>query len=156
MVIGFNDRSQTVSEGEIPNVDTFPLFLGVSNIRTAERLHIMTFRYQEASSTAIVEPLIAQINPDFDALFGSRDLPTDPIEVTIDLEAGEDTLPPLRVQIRNDFVAEPDECFSIRILPVDVMGRRELFTCNEDDTGATSFFCEHTVCITNDDGNILF
>ena len=156
MVIGFNERSQTVSEGEIPTVDIFFILLDVSNIRTAERVHTMTFRYQEASSTAIVEPVIDQINPNFDALFGSRGLPTDPIEETIDLEPGEDTLPPRRVQIRNDFVPEPNECFSIRIFTVDVIGRRELFTCNEDNTGATSFFCEHTVCIIDDDGKTLF
>ena len=156
MVIGFNIRSQTVSEGEIPNVDRFPVLLGVSNIRTAERLHIMTFRYQEASSTAIVEPLGSLSIRQFDALFGSRGSSTDPIEETFILLPGEDTLPLLTAQIINDFVPETDECFTIRILPVDVMGRRELFTCNEDNTGATSFFCEHTVCITNDDGNILF
>ena len=155
MVIGFNERSQTVSEGQIPNVDAFFIFLDVSNIRTAERLHTMTFRYQEASSTATVEQLGSQSNKKFDALFGSRDSSTDPIEETFILQPGEDTLPPLTVQIINDFVPEPDECFTICILPVDVERRRELFTCNEDNTGGTSFFCEHTVWIIDDDGKTL-
>ena len=152
MIIGFTERSQTVSEGEIEGVDSFPVSIGVSNVRTAERVHTMTFRYQESSSTATVEPLAQQTSSNFDALFGSRDQPTDPIQVTFDLEPEEDSIQPLTAQIINDFIAEPDECFNIRIFPVDVAGRRELFSCNEDDSGETSFFCEYTVCITNDDG----
>ena len=152
MIIGFTERNQTLSEGEIEDVDSFPFFIGVSNVRTAERVHIMTFRYQESSSTATVEPLTQPNISNVDALFGSRDLPLDPIQVMFDLEPEEDSIQSLTVQIINDFVAEPDECFNIRIFPVDVAGRRELFSCNEDDSGETSFFCEHTVCIEDDDG----
>ena len=37
-------------------------------------------------------------------------------------------------------------------LPVDVPGRRELFTCNEDDSGAINYFCQTEICIEDDDG----
>ena len=44
---------------------------------------------------------------------------------------------------------------SIRIFPVDIPGRRELFTCNEDVVGADNYFCEHTICIEDADGRFL-
>ena len=68
------------------------------------------------------------------------------------LEALEDTIPPLTAFIRDDLRPENEECFTIRILPVDVLGRRELFSCNDDDSGADNYFCEHTICIEDDDG----
>ena len=151
MVIGFTERSQTVSEGQEPGL-VFQLMLGVSTLRTAERLHSMVFRYQPSSSSAIVEPLIEQLNLNYDALFGSRSGPTDPIQEGRDLEWGASDIQPLFTLIRDDVIVEPDECYVIRIFPADIEGRRELFTCNEDSSGATSFFCEHTICIEDDDG----
>ena len=56
------------------------------------------------------------------------------------------------VAIRNDFIPEEKECFTIRIIQVDVPGRKELFTCKEDNAGADSYFCDHTICIEDDDG----
>ena len=58
--------------------------------------------------------------------------------------------------IRNDIIPEEIECYTIRIFPVDVPGRCELFTCNEDNAGADSYFCEHTICIEDDDGKCYF
>ena len=57
--------------------------------------------------------------------------------------------------IRNDFEPEDEECFSIRIIPVHILGRFELFSCNEDDSDASNYFCETTICIEDDDGGFL-
>ena len=54
--------------------------------------------------------------------------------------------------IRDDRRPEDRECFTIRIFIVDVPGRRELFTCNEDDSGADNYFCQTEICIEDDDG----
>ena len=155
MVIGFTEASQTISEGQNPNEDLFQLPILVSTLRTAERDHLLLFRVQESSSSATVEPIAQQQNTDFDALFGSRADQNDPIEELFLLPPDTSVIPPRATLIRNDFTAEPEECFVIRILAVDIEGRRELFSCNAVDSGATSYFCEHTVCITNDDGKRL-
>ena len=55
--------------------------------------------------------------------------------------------------IRNDFRPEYEECYSIQISPIDL---KEVFMCDFVDTSSTppmSFFCEHTICIEDDDGN---
>ena len=153
MVIGFAERTQTTSESIVlSGEDIATVLIPLATLRTAEREHPMVFRLQTSSSTATVEP-IGTMATSFDAIFGSRDNIDDPIEELFFLEALEDTILPLRTFIRNDFTAENTECFTIRVFPVDVPGRRELFTCNEDDVvGATNYFCEHTICIEDDDG----
>ena len=61
---------------------------------------------------------------------------------------------PLLTAIRNDFVLEDGECYSIQITPIDIPGLRESFICNYVDRSAIppkSFFCEHTICIEDDE-----
>ena len=153
MVIGFTERSLTVSEGIAPPwYDVFPLLIEVATLRTAEREHPMVFRIQEATSSAIVEPIGDAVNQLFDATFGTRDNIDDPIEELFVLEALEGIIPPRTTFIRNDLRPEDEECFTIRTFPVDIPGRRELFTCSEDDAGESSYFCHHTICIEDDDG----
>ena len=152
MIIGFTERAQNVSETYAQGVDLLQLPIHVATVRTAQREHPMVFRVQDFMRTAIVEPLTSQENPDFDATFGSRD-PTDGIIRSIYiLQYRVSTIPPLVAFIRDDFNTEQEECFTLRIFPVDVRDRRELFTCNEDNSGTESYFCEHTVCIEDDDG----
>ena len=149
MVIGFTERSQTVSEGMTePGFDVWLLPINVATLRTAEREHPMVFRLQEASNTAIVEPIGAVEDPHYDATFGFGE----PIEVFFVLDALEDTINSRTAFIRDDRRLEDVECFTIRIFPVDVPGRRELFACNEDDSGEDNYFCQHTICILDDDG----
>ncbi|CAI8013544.1 hypothetical protein GBAR_LOCUS8570 [Geodia barretti] len=151
MIIGFTQRIRTVSEGQVPGVDLFQLEINVSSVRTAEREHPMVFRLQEASTTATVETLIAS-SPFYDATFGLRANPDDPIQEARDLAPGSRTIQPLLLTaIRNDLIPEDLECYTIRIFPVDVAGRRELFGCYEDDDMADKYFCEHTICIIDDD-----
>ena len=155
MIIGFTQRSPTVSESMALPRSVFPLSIDVATLRTAEREHPMIFRVQEASSSAIVEPIGAvAVDPLRDARFGSRDNIHDPIEEFFVLEALQDTISPLTTFIRDDRRPEDEECFTIRILPVDVSGRRELFSCNEDDSGEDNYFCLTEICIEDDDGNI--
>ena len=154
MIIGFTTRTVCVPENNTePGFDVWFLPIEVATLRTAEREHPMIFRVQEASSLAIVEPIGDVVNLLYDATFGTRDNIGDPIEVFFVLEALEDTVSPLATFIRDDRRPEDaKECFTIRIFPVDVPGRRELFTCNEDDVGADNYFCQHTICIEDDDG----
>ena len=156
MIIGFTERSQTVSEEDtLPGEDMNLLPIHVATQSAAEREHPMIFRILEASSSAIVEPLAVQTNPLYDALFGSRDNIDDPIEVFFVLEALHDVIPPVTALIRNDFRPEDEECFTIHIFPVDLR-RRELFACNEDDSGADNYFCQTEICICSKDGRFTF
>ena len=153
MIIGFTQRTQRVSESmALPGEESFPLPIHVATLRTAEREYSMIFRLQVSSSSAIVEPIGGVVNPLYDARFGSRDTIDDPIEVFFVLEALEDTISPLTAFIRNDLRPEYEECFTIRILPRDVHGHHVYSDCNEDDYCADNYFCEHTICIENDDG----
>ena len=154
MIIGFTERVRTVPENGIDGFDIYQLLVHVATLRTSERDHLMIFRYLESSSTAIVEPLDSS-TANSDVIFGIRGSPNDPIEVHLDLEAGESLIQPLFVSIRNDFVPEEEECFTLRIIPADVPGRDELFTCNEDGENADNYYCEHTICIADDDGKLV-
>ena len=147
-----------MSESMAPSgEDTFPLLIGVATLRTAEREHPVNFRLLETSSTVIVEPFGAVVNPLYDAVFGSRLSIDDPIEEFFVLNRLEDTIPSLMASIRREFRPEEVECFTIRVFPVDVPGRPELFMCNEDSVGATNYFCETEICIEdNDDGKYFY
>ena len=138
-----------------PGADNFPIQINLATLRTAEREHPMNFRLQVSSSTAIVEPITQVSNPLYDAVFGTRNNVGEPIQVFFVLEALIDTLPPRTAFIRDDLRPEYEECFTIRVSPVDVPGRRELFTCNEDGFNATNYFCEAEICIEDDDGKII-
>ena len=159
MVIGFTQRIQTVCENEaLPGEDFFSIDISVATLRTAEREHPMVFRLQ-SGGTAIVEPRGSLENPLLDAVFGTRDPLDDddaPIQEEFDLEQLVAVIPSLPADIRNDLRLEDEECFTIRLFPVYVPGRRELFDCNEDENGAINFFCKTTICIKDDDGrNII-
>ena len=156
MIIGFAERRRTVSESMAPpGEDTFSLPIGVAMFRTAEREHPMDFILQVSSTSAIVEPIGAVSDQLYDATFGTRQYIDDPVEEFLVLESMGDTIQPLTTFIRNDFRVEDQECFTIRVLPVDIPGRRELFACNEDVIGATNHFCLTEVCIEDDDGMYL-
>ena len=110
----------------------------------------MDFRLLESSTNATVETF-TPASIIYDATFGVRVNLNYPIRESRDLLPGERTIsPPLQTDIRNDLIP------TIRIVPVDVPGRRELFTCYEDNAGADSYFCEHTICIEDDDGKCYF
>ena len=153
MIIGFTQRTQTVSESmALPGEESFPIPIHVATLRTAERVYSMIFRLQVSSSSATVEPIGEVVNQLYDARFGSRGTIDDPIEVFFVLEALQDTISPLTAFIRNDLRPEYEECFTIRILPRDFHGHHVYSDCNEDDSGATNYFCQTEICIEDDDG----
>ena len=154
MVIGFTERRRTVSEGLFPDSDEFPLQIDIATLRVSERLHRMLYRVL-SSGTARVVSLAFRDNLNYDARFGT--VQADPIEEEDRLLPLRDFITPLPTAIRNDFVLEDEECYSIRLSPIDIPGLRELFMCDFVDTTSTppmSFFCEHTICIEDDDGKI--
>ena len=149
MVIGFTER-RTVSE--CAGVDLFLLKINVSSLRPSERQYHMEFHIVESRTNATVETLVPTSNI-YDATFGFRANLDDPIEVTRDLPLGERTISPLlQTAIRNDIIPEETECFTIRIWPVDLSGRHVLFDCNYGYLDVDSYFCEHTICIEDNDG----
>ena len=146
MVIGFTERSGTVSEAAGLPSQLFRLNIGVSSLRTSEIEHPITFRVREDRSTANVQPL-GSVGLS-DAFFGS--IPDR--DVLFVLGSGIRIIPPLTTFIVDDITVEIDECFTIRMFFTHAPGPREpRVTCNDGD-GATSFFCEHTFCIEDNDG----
>ena len=108
-----------------------------------------------SSGNARVVSFVFRENLYFDARFGF--VQADPIEQEDQLLPGRHHISPLQTAIRNDFVPEDEECYSIRLSPIGIPGLRELFMCDFVDTSSTpprSFFCEHTICIEDDDGKI--
>ena len=152
MIIGFSQRVRTVCECDtLKGEDLFSIDIDVATQRLAEREHPMAFHLQ-SGGTAIVEPGNDVQNTLFDAFVGIRLQPDTPIQQEFDLEHLKTTIPSLSVPIRDDLRPEGKECSTIRIFPVDVPGRHELFDCNEDEDADTNYFCETTICIADDDG----
>ena len=156
MIIGFTERIRTVSEGHYGVVDIFQLQINVSSLRTSERVIPMLFLILDSSDNATVETLTPS-SIIYDATFGQRGNLDRPIEESKNLLPGQRTFFHLLLTvIRNDIIPEEIECYTILIFSVDIPGRREIFTCNEDNAGADSYFCEHTICIEDDDGKCYF
>ena len=88
----------------------------------------------------------------FDALFGEGEVGQPPL-LNEGLSRGE-TSTSFEVLIYNDIIPEEQQCLTIRISPVNVAGKnkREMFSCNEQ---GPSYFCEHTICIEDDDGKLV-
>ena len=147
IAIGFTQRTQTISEADVPSgQDLLQIIIPVAIERISGRTHTVIFRLIESTSQAIVESPLT-INPLFDAIFGFRSNPEGPLEVRLSITSGVSEIPSLLVNIRNDFVIEEEECFTIRTIVPD----GSQFTCNSG-AGATNFFCDHTICIEDDDG----
>ena len=154
MVIGFTQRVRTVCESDgQEGEDFFRIYIEVAILRLAERLHRMVFRLQ-AGSTAIVEPADDRRNPLLDVVFASRQEPDGPIDEVFYLRSLTATIRPQTAEIRNDLRPEEEECFTIRIFPIDVPGHRETFSCNENNSGEDNYFCEIKIYIKDDDGKL--
>ena len=152
MIIGFTERSKTVPEsGATPEASSYSIEIEVASPRVSERFHGITIRHNEQLSTAVVESFVG-VNDFSDALFGVRDRSRDPLEDQVDLEPGQTTLRQVSASIILDFRIELEECFTLQLYFDQTPGARvPLVTCNADDS-STNFFCEHTVCIEDDDG----
>ena len=141
MIIGFDQRSQTVSESLVPEGEDFVgVSISVSSKRMSEQQYRTDFSL-ELDSTAVVD-VSDPVTPDWDAVLRTP---------SANLRIGETSIG-VRVNVRNDFRAEDTECFTIRIQALDEEGLRDIFECNDDTSGEDSFFCLHTLCIEDDDG----
>ena len=153
MVIGFSERFQTVLESDFP-VQHFGLQVDIITLRTAEKEYHMDIYVEEYSSTATVGPY-NETNSHIDVNFASRNNPDDPLTWHVSVPPGTSIIDPVTVFIRDDVIPEDEECFTLRIFPSDIPGTRDVFTCNVDAADAMSYFCFHTICITDDDGKKL-
>ena len=154
MVIGFVERSTTVSEGFTgPFDDVFEIPIGVSSLIISEREYNVSFVVQDSDETIIVVGT-NDVTLGFDAQFGV----VEENSITADhiLQIGEkDIVDELRVGIRNDLNPENTECFSLRIISTDIAGERFIFDCNDESESTPGFFCEHEICIIDDDGRYI-
>ena len=152
MIIVFTQRRQSVSESDVlPGDDFVQLQIDVASLRMSEREYKIMYQLLSigfGTATVVGFNDIGLVNED--ARFGFSD--GDSIEQLDILPPGQSVITPLITDIRNDFIIEEEECFSIQISPVDILGFRELFSCNDDSTNSTNYFCQHTICIEDDDG----
>ena len=97
---------------------------------------------------------------DFDATFGDRpnpNIPPDTLEATRVLQVGRlEPLRPLRTTTFSDVGPEEDEYYVINIFIIDTKtsGGRVNYDCNDNDDNPDDFFCDHTICILDDDGQL--
>ena len=147
MVIGFTQRRQTVPESIFPG-ENLILLIDVATQRVSEREYEILYQLHPIGTATVVGfNDFETLNED--ARFGFSD---DGIIGELNLlPPGESVITPVRTDIRNDFIPELEECYTIQISPVDTLGFRELFTCNDDSTNATNYFCRHTICIEDND-----
>ena len=145
MKIGFTSPSQTVSESTALPRDYFPLTIELVSNRLSELEHLFNILYQDISSVAVVGPLDNR-STEFDALYGYRR--DQSIQQDGSLPAGHNSTS-LQILIYNDLSPEQQECFTIRIVPMGAPSFEDVFSCNEL---GPSYFCEHAICIEDDDG----
>ena len=143
-------------------VEAFGTFnIDVHSKITSEVVYTIGFRHIRQGAVATVETSDS-IDPifdtDFDARFGDRlnpSNPEDPLETTRLLQVGRlEPLRPLTTTIFPDFRLEGDECYTINIFIIDTEtgDGRFNYECNANDNNPDDFFCDHTVCILDDDG----
>ena len=93
---------------------------------------------------------------DFDAKFGDRPNPynrDDPLEGTNILQKGRlEPVRPLVTTVFPDLRPEGNECYTISIFIIDTVTGGGRYYCNENADNPDDFFCDHTVCILDNDG----
>ena len=136
--------------------------IDVHSMITSEVEYTIGFRHIRVGAVATVETGDFLVDPifdtDFDATFGDRPNPNDardPLETSRILQVGRlEPVRPLRTLIFPDIRLEEDECYIINIFIIDTVtsGGRINYDCNENANNPEDFFCDHTICILDDDG----
>ena len=134
-----------MSEGEAQPEEFISITVNVSKNRISEINYTVYIQYQDVISRAIVEPLSSN-DVEYDALFGERLDSNKPIEELQEIRPGQNSTS-IHLKILNDLIPEEEECFTLRIL-LEYVLFGDLPECNENG----DFFCEHTICIIDDDG----
>ena len=159
MVIGFSQRSQTVSESQAPpNSDRFMTPLDVRAMIISEKEFRVNFILLSASANTEVQATNLVLKSP-DALFGTRESATAKINDTRTLRVLETivgTPTPLDATIIDDFRPEGEESFTIKIRIPD-SGDRDNFECTTDEEVPPpgGFFCRHTIFIVDNDGQLI-
>ena len=154
MIIGFRTSITTISE-TIGGV-----FIEVHSMIISEVEYTIGFRHIRQGAVASVETsdfLDPKFDNDYDATFGDRRNPNDPLnplETTRILHMGRHEAGRLELTIFPDVHPEEDECFTINIFVIatETDGGRVNYKCNLNEDNPDDFFCGHTVCILDDDG----
>ena len=150
--IGFTQRTRTISEADVPQgADILRTTLPVAVERAPKQRQVLVFRLIQSNATVVSW---LSIDLSYDALFGGSYDPEDPLVDARLISPGETALrSEVIVNIRNDFVIEEEECFTIGIFNEE-LSYSVPFTCNDEDD-ATNFFCVQTICIEDDDGEYI-
>ena len=159
MIIGFNTSKTTTNEtlGTV-TIEVHSRIKSELDYEIGFRLSLPTDGHSATVETGdFIDPTFNPLS-DIDARFGDRANPNnrlDPLETSRQLEKGR-LLPrsPLVTTIFSDLRPEEDECYIIGILIIDTLvgGGRINYACNENEDNPADFFCEHTVCILDNDG----
>ena len=155
MVIGFTQRTQTVSESQAPpNSDHFDIPLDVHARISEKELGVFTFIV--LLSNAVVQPTNMILNTP-DALFGTRIDADFDITFTSSLTPFKATLrTPLFAVIIDDFLPEAEEFFEIGIVFPDSNDRDTISCTTEEEVPPPGgFFCRHTIFIVDNDGQLI-
>ena len=157
MVIGFSQRSQTVSESQAPpNSDRFMTPLDVRAMIISEKEFRVNFILLPGDAEVQATNLLLK-SPD--ALFGTRESATAEINGTRTLRVLETivgTPTPLDAIIIDDFRPEGEESFTIEIRIPDSRDP-DNFECTTDEEVPPpgGFFCRHTIFIVDNDGQLI-
>ena len=155
MVIGFSQRSQTVSESQAPpNSDRFMISLDMRAMIISEKEFRVNFILLSGDAEVQATDLLLK-SPD--ALFGTRESATADISDTRTLKVLETivgTPTPPSATIIDDFRPEGEEFFTIEIR---IYGDRDNFECTTDEEVPPpgGFFCRHTIFIVDNDGQLI-
>ena len=159
MIIGFSQRSQTVSESQTPpNSDRFMTPLDVRAMIISEKEFRVHFILLSASDNTEIQAYNLVLKSP-DALFGTRESATAEINDTRTLRVLETivgTPTPLDAIIIDDFRPEGEESFTIEIRIPD-SGDGDNFECTTDEEVPPpgGFFCRHTIFIVDNDGQLI-
>ena len=154
MIIGFTSHLQRVSEAQaLEDKDNFLHTVDISSPAPSEISYIVLIRLQESRNAQVIA-ISALPFLTWDAAFGYNFIEdgylTEPEEVNT-LFAGLTRIS-LAVMINNDVTPEDDnECFTLQIVTRDEDRSRAIPECDAVVNG-TQYYCSHTICIDDDDG----
>ena len=143
-----------VSESDaLPGTDGFRLPIPIHSSGSESRDFPIKIHFLHGNSTVVATN--TPFNPAYDALFGTKETNDDPVQETLVVVAGSRDIQ-LTIFIRNDFLPEGLECFTLELRGGDTEGYRTISDCYDDggDPDTANYFCKQTICIEDDDGKL--
>ena len=150
MTIGFTSNFTRVSEADaLTGQEEFLIPLLIMSPITSEISYSVPVRVQETRNATIIAADEVGLIRSFDAAFGFRREGV--IQRLTSLISGQMHIT-LLPTINDDFNPEDNnKCFTLQIDKPDVGGVRAIFECDAVVDG-TRYYCFHTICINDDDG----